>query len=423
MRTAINLFLLPIPSYSFMSDCWKARPEDRPNFNTLHSLIHDINSKYAAIQAAAPPTTHGLGEINYSTFGKNLRAHDAPPLETASVSLSRASSLHHKVKSGGGSLRGSVSRGSPANSQRNSQNMLGVDNVSDGRLSLTFSILSNENELDNSGSESEAGEAGGLEFEIPSFLTAELNPSSLYPAPDRLPPSESPMNMVSTFLGSTKPPSHMSHDYTDSTPSSSTFAPPGSLSPSTPVPPPVTPPDVTTRRPSCNTTCQNGNRTTVLTPPSFSGSTTPEIVPPAVSITPSNQDTISKPSTPDSFTTYSSGHHSTPSSHIPGIPGSTYNNTSVSIDDIKLRNKSQLATSSSHAGGASKSDSGIRSDEEVESVLSNGGQSSESSRTPVSMTTVGERHQEVEKKDSETSLGISDLSGDLMATFASWGKN
>ena len=416
-----------------MSDCWRERPEARPNFDTLHSLMHNISNQYAAIQATAPPTTHGLGEINYSTFGKNLRAHDAPPLETASVSLSHAGSLHRRVKSGGGSLRGSMSRGSPATSQRNSQNMLGVDNMSDGRLSLTFSVLSNENELDDSGSESEAeGPAGGLNFEIPSFLTAELNPSSLYPSPGRPPPAESPMDMVSTFLGSTKPPPHMSHDHTDSAPLS-TFTPPSqlsptTLSPTTPVPPPATPPAVTMRRPSSdNASCissQNGPRSSgnVPTPPSFSGSTTPDMVPPAVSITPSNQDTISKPSTPDSFTTYSSGHHSTPSSHIPGIPGSTYNNTSVSIDDIKLRNKSQLTTSSSHAGGASKSDSGIRSDEEVESVLSNGGQSSESSRTPVSMTTVG-RHQEVEKKDSETSLGLSNLSGDLMATFASWGKN
>jgi hypothetical protein len=144
------------------------------------------------------------------------------------------------------------------------------------------------------------------------------------------------------------------------------------------------------------------------------------MVPPVVSVTPSNQDTISKPSTPDSFTTYSSGRRSTPTSHIPGIPGSTYNNTSVSIDDVKFRNKTQLTAGNSHAGGASKSDSGIRSDEEVESVLSNGGQSSEV-RTPVAVA--AKEHVEVEKKDSEVSLGITDLSGDLMATFASWGKN
>ena len=112
---------------------------------------------------------------------------------------------------------------------------------------------------------------------------------------------------------------------------------------------------------------------------------------------------------------------------------------SVSIDDVKLRNK-QFLDANGHAGksasvvsttpsGASKSDSGIRSDEEVESVLSNGMQSSSSEAAPTPVVPpVGGGGKKVSVdsmgpgKDSDMSLGITDLSSDLMATFATWGK-
>ena len=417
-----------------MTDCWKFRAEDRPNLTTIHTLVADIHHKYAAIQSTAPPTSHGAEEISYSTFGKDLRSHDAPPLETAQVS-------HHRMKSGG-SFRSSISRGSPMNSQRNSQ-MFPVEGSGVGdRLSITFSVLSNENELGNS-SESEGEEQKGLDFEIPSFLIAgaeENGSSAVHPGPapvytgqirpqTRSQRAESPMDLVSTFMVGSKSPRN---DQTDAPSPSTLVVSPSSMdsrrpSPLTPVPPPATPPSIGPL--SCDATSFASSQTgtegpDVMSPPTFSGTTSP-----ATCITPSNQDTVSKPSTPDSFTTtYSSGQPSTPASHIPGIPSSTYNNTSVSIDDVRLRNGGALlsAESSSHAhSGTSKSDSGIRSDEEAESVLSNGGPSEPvAGRGGVAkrLSTVNNRDS-VHNRDSATSLGLGGLSSDLMATFASWGKD
>lgn len=379
--------------YTIMIECWKSRAEDRPSFDALLSSLH---SKYpSAVQSAAlaPPTnTHGGGhsDIHYSTFGKDIRTHDAPPLETASLSIGGGGgSFPRRGRSGGatgGSLRGSLPRGSPVNSrrssQRNSQNLLGTESLSGvvggDRLSITFSVLSNDTELDRQSSvssgeeEGEEGERNGLNFEIPSFLTT--GQSGAYGEIAR---DESPMDMVSTFLPAATRATH--DDQSDGT---ATFLPPPVASHPLPHrPAPAPPPHITSRHPSSPNAPGGGSGShgnAVLTPPPFSGSPTPNTAP-SVSVTPSN---TSKPSTPDSLTTYSSSHHSmTPSSHIPGIPASTYNSTSVSIDDIKLRNKSLLLSTNSHSAsivsttpsGASKSDSGIRSDEEVESVLSNNG--------------------------------------------------
>lgn len=448
-----------------MTECWKARAEERPNFDTIYSLIYEIYNKYAAIQGTAPPTTIGLGDINYSTFGKDLRSHDAPPLETAAMSL--GGSYPRRTRSTAGSLRGSILRGSPANNSqrnsRNSQNLLSVDSMSvlgDRALSITFSVLSNENDLDQS-SDSEAEESRGLNFEIPSFLTGqEETKKDLYPSPMQTgfehPRAESPMDQVSTFLPSGSRPSRTSHDHADYSPSFLSHSPVVTGAHPSPHPPQTTPTSVCgARRPSCDSVPFGSNQKAEPpggggrpcnneppTPPPLSGSTSPDMAvpPPAVSITPSNPDTISKPSTPDSIGMSSSGFHPStttatqPSSHIPGIPGSTFNNTSVSIDDVKMRNGSLLVANghtvksasmvSTTPSGASKSDSGIRSDEEMESVLSNGGALSSSSeaRTPMSKK-MSFGSSSVGKKDSETSLGIADLSSDLMATFASWGKN
>ncbi len=479
-----------------MSKCWKGRAEDRPSFDDIYSLIHEIYSKYAAIQSVAPPTTHTHVDTNYSTFGKDLRPSEAEA-EAAAITVASTSSYYRKRRSQGSFRSSSLPRHSPASSQRNSQNLLGVENMSGvgERLSITFSVLSNENGFDQM-SCSEDEEERELNFEIPSFLVGggmvggERN---AYPPPvlsdlEHRQRAESPLNMVSTFLpaGGSKP-APPPRDYTDSvTPtlrSPPAIAPGSSLGSSSnnPSPYPPTPTAAATAMPTIiSTPCPSYDTTSFTssqmgtpggggggrcldnthcndndsaTPPlALSNSVSPDLAQPTISVTPSNQDTLS---TPDSiiapYDADSSGPHSIllPASHIPGIPNSTYNNTSVSIDDVRLRNK-LLVDSNSHAAkstsvvsytpsGASKSDSGIRSDEEMESVLSNGNggglsslaqpegrelKSGPSRRAPPppvmarksSVASVG-------KKDSETSLGISDLSSDLMAQFASWGKN
>lgn len=326
------------------------------------------------------------------------------------------------------------------NSQPNSQ-MFPMEGSGLGdRLSITFSVLSNDNELDHS-SGSEGEESKGLDFETPSFLIGGTKDkgNSVHPAPiytgqirpqTRPQRAESPMDLVSTFVG----PKSSREDQTDAPSPSTLVVSPSSIdssrpSPLTPVPPPATPLSIGPL--SCDATSFASSQTgtegpDVMSPPTFrfSGTTSP-----ATCITPSNQDTVSKTSTPDSFTTmYSSGPPSTPASHIPGIPSSTYNNTSVSIDDVKLRNGALLsAESSSHAhSGTSKSDSGIRSDEEAELVLSNGGPpepvAAAGGRAVAKQLSVNNRGS-LNNSDSATSLGLGGLSSDLMATFASWGKD
>ena len=411
-----------IHRYSLMTECWKQLAESRPNFKTLHSLIYEIYNTYAAIQNTGRSTTHEFNDISYSTFGKDLRSHDINPAE---FTTNMESAYYRKMKSGG-SLRNSVAQSSPSTSQRESQ-----------RLSLTFSVLSNENEVDpSSGSEAEG--PVNLNFEIPSFKVPRdfndiyLGPSSVNTNRNHY-QAESPLDMVSTFLPVTRPP-HISRE----SPSTSSLTTIGNL-PSAPQTPSTTAPTPTTHPTTPLTPCETTSfYSTPKTPgplhnngdsmphSQFSTSTSPDVPLPVVSVT---QDSpVSKPSTLDSInTSTTSGPHSVqPTSHIPGIPGSTYNNTSVSIEDVQLRNRTLLNANghdrtntsliSSTPSGASKSDSGIRSDEEIDSVLYNGGQMDK--RLPLEMkVSVGS----VENRDSVTSAGISDLSNDLMATFASWG--
>lgn len=500
-KQSSELLIFPL-SYSIMSSCWKKRAEDRPNFNTIFSLVGEIHGKYAATQSMAPPTTHTLIDTNYSTFGKDLRPQEAEEA-AAAVTAASTSSYYRKRRSQGSFRSSSLPRHSPGESlrnsqnpaaagsqrssqnlhpgsQRNSQNFLGGESGSLGgeRLSITFSVLSN-NELDQQTSCSEDEESRDLNFEIPSFLVGGgeemvggpmLDPSSSGAGGrsdfKRRQSDMSPMDLVSTFMPASKP---APRDYTDSAATPSLRSPPippgSSLAGSTT--PTAAPPTITPTSPAYDNTSfcssplgpqeeRNGGGVDSATPSlPLSSSITPDMAQPTTSVTPSNQDT---PSTPDSIITpgpydtdVSSGPNSVlpPSSHIPGIPNSTYNNTSVSIDDVRLRNK--MLDSNTHAtksasivsytpSGASKSDSGIRSDEEVESVLSNGnggvglpsgplppekvlkGPSRAPPPPPPAVLAKNPSVTSEGKKDSDLSLGITDLSNDLMAQFASWGK-
>lgn len=452
-----------------MTKCWKAQAEERPTLATIYSFLHEIHSKYAAVQTAAPPTTHGPSETNYSTFGKNIQP---TALADHMVEPSR------RVTKGAGN-RGSWSRGSPSVSQRNSQNLLGVESASVGdRLSITFSVLSNENELDQTGSESECEILGEeMNIEIPSFLVGgeggvndsisedllqtrkkkrSLDQSHLGGGAgmmmlERSARAASPMDKISTFLP-TGPSGGQTHDHVDHP---TTFSPATASGrrpsmPATPTTSTRTPTPLLRRASEASSTSfqhqhQSGGTGSLLgnrTPPPYPASTptTPDIVTtPAASVTPSNMDTISKPSSPDSVATYVSGPHPTlPTSHIPGIPSSTYNSTSVSIDDVKPRNRLLLQSSanndhtitsaslaSSTPSGASKTDSGIRSDEEMEPTVLNGGVGggSGTGNGPLKEKEVSDVAPLGRETSQASSLGLSELSKDLMSAFASWGKD
>lgn len=433
-----------------MLDCWKKRPETRPNFNSVHSAVFDIHNKYAAIQSTVPNAAHGMNDTNYSTFGKNLR----PQISMESVGYS-----HQRRRKSTCSQR--LSQGSSVVSRRNSQNFLGLESASQDGLSITFSVLSDDNYLDQS-SESESEEMGGRELKInmPTFLMGNKNSpeGELYPPPvrtsmERSPHDNFPLDSVTTFLPGAKV-SHSSLDHTDLPSGTSSFHPPPAMAgrkymnPSHPHP--IVSPDTATlsSRSQCATPTNassgqssrlgDGRDSLLPSRPLSDSANSDTATTPSILVAHSDPDTVSKASTLDSIATFVSGPHSNPpSSHIPGIPGSTYNSTSVSIDDVKLRNKSHLSANgqtsisavSSTPSGASKSDSGIRSDEEVDLVLTNGCPPPPPPPPPEvapKRASIGNRSSLVRtgsRKESEVSLGISDLSKDLMSTFASWGKN
>lgn len=447
-----------------MMDCWKKCAETRPNFNSVHSTVFDIHNKYAAIQSTVPSTGHGLNDTNYSTFGKDLRP------QTSVDSVAALGYPHHRRKKSACSQRNSsFSRGSPMSqrnsafsrgsplSQRNSQNFMGLESTSQGDgLSITFSVLSDDNFLDQS-SESEKEELDEKELGInmPMFLNknseAELYPSPVHTDIERYPRDDFPMESVSTFLTGPKAP-RSSFDQMDLPSGTSSFHPPPAASGRHHIdpfqPPPINSPDGTASSMNHSQCATPTNvspgeslepREASDLPPRPLSSDSPNLespTTPSILIARNDGDTVSKVSTLDSITTFVSGPHSNPpSSHIPGIPASTYNSTSVSIDDVKLRNKSFLSAngqtiisaSSSTPSGTSKSDSGIRSDEEADLMLSNGCQPPphppEVAPKRSSMGNKSSLVRTASRKESEVSLGISDLSSDLMSAFASWGKN
>ena len=390
-----------------MMECWNKSAENRPSLISIHSAVSDIYSKYAAIQSTVASTSYPLTNTNYSTFGKDLR----PQLSVESVV---GYSSHRR--------RRSISQ----------RNVLQGD-----RLSITFSVLSDDNYLDQSSESEEEGLERRELTDMPAFIMSGNNCEGELDLPttctdmERSSPIGSPMNGISTFLSG----SNVSHSILDHTSGISSFHPSHAASGRHHSPPPahIAPPDITA--PTMDRS-QRVTHTKVISDqflrPLAANDT---LLPPCQHLASSNtattssilvakrySDTASKASTLDSITTLGSvsgANCNAPSCHNLEIPSSTYNSTSVSIDEVRLRNKSLLLEngqtgtgmpSSTHSA-TSKSDSGIRSDDEADLMLSNG-----------PLVEAPKRVSSSNRKESDASLGISNLSSDLMNAFASWGK-
>lgn len=406
-----------------MMECWRRCAENRPNLNSVHSAVSGIRNMYAVMQSTVPNAANALnGNTNYSTFGKDLR----PPL---TVESAVECSSHHKC-------RRSLSQKNTSQSDR---------------LSITFSVLSDDSYLDQSSEdETEGLEEREVSVDNSPYLTGkqhcEGEPYSPTLCTDVL-PSSFPMNGVSTFLAGPTAPCSLLNDADIPGDASSFDLPHATAGRHHSHAPPISPLNATV---PITDHSQNVTHTevpsgkllrpvvqasdTLLPPnsPSYSynsdSATTPSIL-----VAKSDSESVSKASTLDSITNFVSGsgrNHNTPSSHILGLPSNTYSSTSVSIDDVKLRNKTllmangQMAVSaaSTTPSGTSKSDSGIRSDEEVDLMLSNGCPPPPPEVAPKRVSNGSMVRPASSRAVSGVSLGISDLSSDLMSAFASWGK-
>jgi len=406
-----------------MLKCWQKRAEGRPNFTTILAFMTELQGKYSGSvpTTALPssptsvpvPTSTIVNDTSDSTFGKDLK----PQISVTEV----PTGFPNQRRKRSSIVR--LSRNNSSVSQREGMSVgLGVpDNVSQDEVSLSFSVLSDENFLNQSSDSDDDLE--GKEIKIPAFLTANSdedianNPHSLkQPATVELhqpsvPRAEYPVESFSTFLPAASKlqqdpqPADLAADAAAFNP-----APPqGRRRPSQPSLRTAPGKSLLVSRSQCATPTQNGGGSKAAANPrplsDYSGRGIPNSLhePPSV-----QADSVSKASTLDSVGTSNSC--------------TKYSGTGEGLGGVTLRNKSLLsANGQANTGGVSgtpsttsKSDSGIRSDEEVDLVLSNG-------CPPPQAPPMGIPQNRLSSAGgTRTSLGLGDFSKDIMSTFSSW---
>ena len=440
-----------------MSDCWRKRGEERPNFTTVLSRLEEMYSRYAAVQAmddrfTPSPQVRTSDDLSFSTFGKNLAVTQSQRSSAGTdAEVASAGGVVARRNRGPGGGYHRSSQGSRASRHRDSQR--------DEKLSITFSVLSGDvlGSGPVSGSDSEGeddprlsstalileplplslAEEPLLEASDSSHLTTPslLNPQSSYsettpylnlpstflsPHSDAsallTPPAKFGTGSSSTLQDVSSYPSHQGRSGERHEDSSSTILP-LTASPS---------PDIMSK------TSTIGDETMSMT--SFSVSAVPTSTSSQV-----NADTVSKTSTLDleSVSTTVSGPASQASHSLPGH----YSNYNGATNEQKSRNRSPLlfdhsprtngSTSLSPQGRASKStDSGIRSDEEADGppVMDAEGTSAQPNSaafTSPKREGNADASQSATSRNSRTSqssfgVGISDLSSEFMSAFDTW---
>lgn len=417
-----------------MTNCWKTRGEERPNFVTVLGLLKDIYSKYPAFvdsQSGPSPRVPGSQELNFSTFGKNLSQEKPPSIDMETAVRTSGGGYgsggypgRHRGSEGGfmrSNRSSQLSGRSPLSNRRVSQNQ-------PEKLSLSFSVLSGDM---LSGSESE----GEGEKDNPSHSALDLN---LLPAlftkeatPGAGDTTDADMELVSSFLGtqSSFMSQHLSSSIVGDTSSFSNHHIETELLPPTP----SLSPDLTSK-----TTSTAGDETMSM----VSGNTA--TLPVEANVNHANADTISKASTLDSLSTTLSAPY--PFSCSPSQTSGVHALHNGTAEELKPRERltpmlDHKARMNGHSAvsvpeSASKStDSGIRSDEELDaahtepetstSATVNGNSSDHAGVVKRDLARKQDARLSEVSRHSRTSqasfgLGISDLSSDLMSTFESW---
>ena len=387
--------------YVLMRNTWKARAEERPNFTTIFNQLSEMHSKYVAVQVM---------DADYNT--SHLTPEEDPNLSTS------GRSCVPEPLSTSGDASGSLNVPRASKGGKNEQDV----------LSITFSVLSEE-----AGS---GGESGG-EDEPPSALDLEMLPS-LIPK-DSVEPThmktssfssqqtghESFLELPSSFFTPRLPTAESSNHSIKPGGSSSTLMDTSSY----------------TGHPSRGV---EDSASTLLLP---NTSPSPDLVSKASTVgdeimsmtsgapmngSHGNADSVSKTSTLDLesvSTTVSVPYPSSSPSQASGL------HTILSgPNDQKSRERSPLIMDSgmrgsgrylsTPIGGASKStDSGIRSDEDVDAHILDTQTVSVEQDVEEEDNKQGSRHLSVTSHESVGLAGIGDLSSDLMSAFEQWKIN
>ena len=411
-------------SYSLMLKCWKKRAEDRPNFTVLFSVMSELHGKHCSATAAVPssvpavpvPSSTIVNETSYSTFGKDLK----PQISVTEVPTGFPNQRRRR------SSVVKLSRNNSSISQRDGGGVLAVpDDVSPDQVSLSFSVLSDENFLDQA-SDSE-DDLEGKEIQVSAnndddedlaTITASSNATEQPPAVELhqtpVPRENYPVESFSTFLPASSSYKLQQGPHQADLAADASFnpAPPqGRRRPSQPSLRAAPGKSPLANRSQCATpidTSQSSGSKTAANPRPLSDYSGHGIL--NNSLSPKVQedvDSISKASTLDSVGTSNSC--------------TKYGGTGENMGGVTLRNKSLLTanhqTNTSAVSGTpsttSKSDSGIRSDEEADLVLSNG-------CPPPPAPPMGVSQNRLSSGAARKSLGLGDFSKDIMSTFSSW---
>lgn len=381
--------------YQLLCTCWNDRGEDRPSFNSLVDQLKHIRSQYPEI-LEPPVVAVPVDDQRYtaSTFNKNLSREPLASIESETV-LGEGLLTRHR------SARSAASRSNPKRGSMGS--MLSRGSQTGDKLSVTFSVLSASEALSGSSSDEET------DFD----LEEGLQMSSSQPRMEELQHMLQEVN-TSFLADSGGVPLELSplspHSLSNETQTTINNSTQNQDSFTTLVSPVSPSRDVTSKTPTAES-----ERMSVASNP--------------ISVTPEasqGTDTYSKTSTLDlesvstsmSVPCTSSPVLTTSPLYAGGVNGIT--GVSGAAEEAKNSDPSPLVvghkaqtngTMFSHLsppGPTAKStDSGIRSDEELDTLHS-----------PVAQ--VGTEPVALGEGTLTSGLGLSDLSSSLMAAFDSW---
>ena len=389
--------------YEMLCSCWNDRGEARPNFTTLLNQLQQLLTQYLHEHTAEPQSVHAQPpsqgqEYSAAIYGKGWSV-SRERLAPAGDSPRSRNRFAHRESSHSTSRHVSMA------------SMLSRSSAAE-KLSVTFSVLSASDIPSGSNSEEESDFEHGDSLQMPTDrkeLHSVLHQVSASFVPS---PTEDTQQLPST------------HSLEDDTHSSIKTAILSDISSHTLVPPSLPSP---VRSPKLSVTAEETT--------SLASSNPISVTPPPSQTT----DTHSKTSTMDleSVSTFMSAPYTSSPLHSTSFLYPTSGSggyVASSAEDAKRGDHSPLLVDhkaqtqhspflSPSQPSAKSTDSGIRSDEDMEVAHSPNAYTQYKPHAAGSNLTTGTQRQGGESRsDIGGETGLSDLSGSLMAAFDSWGS-
>ncbi len=382
-----------------MESCWANKAEERPSFDYLYTRMEQIHEQLTMVQDDSPSSTR-LDQQLYSR-------------ENSQVSLNHPSHQSRRRRTG----RNSFSKNSPSVTRRSINSR--VSAAGSEHLSLTFSVLSGDLSSVSSCEGEEGPEilsplAESVVYQMmPSLLKDDNEDERRYENEKRYVehlPTSSPINLVTSFLDSNNDHNSIELEASKYAPIPSTFISPA----------PTTPSTVTTRLTPWETNSYTSSQfapSTLRSDDSVStqlagSSPSPDLIsksstfgedlnsnPRFSYISQSNADTVSKTSISESVSALTPG---------PGMDNGHLQPSFNQSSNIHAQSNGQPSVN-----GASRTDE----ESEMNEVKNNGHErKSSDTKSPEKTFEKGQSNGD----SARFSLGLNDLSSDLMATFDSW---